>query len=164
MPHSVDAATFLALRDAGLPVLDARSPSEFAAGRIPGSRNLPVLSDDERAAVGTAHARSGAEGAVHLALQLAGPQLAGKLARARRLFQDHLDGRHAEAGPPPVAPPDSLAGRALAAAVESASLPADLPLENGRIAMRSLRKTRDVLIHCWRGGMRSGSLARTRLR
>lgn len=37
--------------------IDVRSPSEFAVDRIPGAVNLPVLSDAERAEVGTIHAR-----------------------------------------------------------------------------------------------------------
>lgn len=122
MPQILNTETFLARRDAGWPVLDARSPSEYARGHIAGALNLPVLDDEERAAVGTAHARSGAEGAVHLALRLAGPQLAAKLARARVLIR------------------------------EGAGVP---PTDTGR------RKPSDknVLIHCWRGGMRSQALA-----
>ena len=46
-----------ALRDfLGLPfdeVIDVRSPSEFAEDHLPGAINLPVLTDDERALVGT---------------------------------------------------------------------------------------------------------------
>jgi tRNA 2-selenouridine synthase len=34
-------------------VIDVRSPAEFADDHIPGAVNLPVLSDDERARVGT---------------------------------------------------------------------------------------------------------------
>jgi tRNA 2-selenouridine synthase len=34
-------------------LIDARTPSEFALGHIPGASNLPVLSDAERARVGT---------------------------------------------------------------------------------------------------------------
>ena len=34
-------------------VIDVRSPSEFAEDHIPGAVNLPVLTDDERATVGT---------------------------------------------------------------------------------------------------------------
>jgi len=34
-------------------LIDVRSPAEFAADRIPGARNLPVLDDEERARVGT---------------------------------------------------------------------------------------------------------------
>ena len=36
-------------------IIDARSPSEFAEDHIPGAINLPVLSDDERARVGTVY-------------------------------------------------------------------------------------------------------------
>lgn len=107
MPRQHDPASFLALRDTGLPVIDARSPAEHARGCIPGSLNLPVLDDEEREAVGTRHARSGSEAAVHLGLELIGPKLAAKLALARRLC----------------------------------------------------RGEREVLVHCWRGGMRSNSLA-----
>eukprot|EP00913_Durusdinium_trenchii_P003516 g3252.t2 len=38
-------------RDAAL--LDVRSPKEFAQGHVPGAQSLPLLNDDERAAVGT---------------------------------------------------------------------------------------------------------------
>ena len=34
-------------------VIDVRSPSEFAEDHVPGAMNLPVLSDAERAEVGT---------------------------------------------------------------------------------------------------------------
>jgi tRNA 2-selenouridine synthase len=36
-----------------LPVVDLRSPSEHAEDAIPGSRNLPLFDDVERALVGT---------------------------------------------------------------------------------------------------------------
>ena len=41
-------------------LIDARSPSEYALDHIPGAINLPVLSDEERARVGTIHARDSA--------------------------------------------------------------------------------------------------------
>ena len=34
-------------------IIDVRSPAEFAHDHIPGAVNLPVLSDEERATVGT---------------------------------------------------------------------------------------------------------------
>ena len=46
-------AQILASEDAYDCVIDVRSPSEFADDHIPGAINLPVLSDDERAEVGT---------------------------------------------------------------------------------------------------------------
>ena len=48
-----DIAQFLAIKDAYDCVIDVRAPSEFADDHIPGAINLPVLSDDERAEVGT---------------------------------------------------------------------------------------------------------------
>ncbi len=44
------------LRDAGFDgVIDVRSPAEFAEDHVPGAINLPVLSDEERARVGTVY-------------------------------------------------------------------------------------------------------------
>ncbi len=43
-------AETLARRDA---IIDVRSPAEFVGDHIPGAINLPVLSDDERAEIGT---------------------------------------------------------------------------------------------------------------
>jgi tRNA 2-selenouridine synthase len=40
-------------RDAFDAIIDVRSPSEFALDHIPGAINLPVLDDEQRAAVGT---------------------------------------------------------------------------------------------------------------
>ena len=40
-------------RDGFDAILDVRSPAEFAIDHIPGAINLPVLVDDQRAAVGT---------------------------------------------------------------------------------------------------------------
>ena len=109
MPIYHSPADFLALHDwgRGLPLLDVRSPGEFAAGHIEGAINLPLFDDEQRAAVGTAHARGGKEAAAHVALELVGPQLAAKLSRAR-----HVTGRG-----------------------------------------------REALVHCWRGGMRSATMA-----
>ncbi len=41
-------------------IVDVRSPSEYELDHIPGAINCPVLSDDERARVGTIHARESA--------------------------------------------------------------------------------------------------------
>ncbi|KQY84750.1 tRNA 2-selenouridine(34) synthase MnmH [Brevundimonas sp. Root1423] len=44
-------------RDAFDAIIDVRSPAEFALDHIPGAINLPVLDDDQRAAVGTEYVR-----------------------------------------------------------------------------------------------------------
>ncbi|MEX0588405.1 MAG: tRNA 2-selenouridine(34) synthase MnmH [Cyanobium sp.] len=96
--------TFLAAEG---PIVDVRSPKEFAQGHIPGSHNLPLFSDAERAQVGTCYKLEGRGAAMQLGLELVGPKLA-------------------------------YLGQALS------------NLSQGN---RTLR------LHCWRGGMRSGSMA-----
>ncbi len=99
--------TFLEARG---PLVDVRSPGEFAQGHIPGAINLPLFSDDERAAVGTSYKQQGRQEAVTLGLRLVGPRL-------------------------------EALGQGL------------------REAMAGREATAVLRLHCWRGGMRSGSVA-----
>lgn len=57
------------------PLLDVRSPGEFAQGHIPGALNLPLFSNEERALVGTCYKQEGRSAAVELGLGLVGPKL-----------------------------------------------------------------------------------------
>lgn len=91
------------------PLLDVRSPAEFAQGHIPGAINLPLFDDAERAEVGTIYKQQGREAAVRRGLALVGPRL------------------------------EALAARL----AESAQASPGQPLR----------------LHCWRGGMRSDSVA-----
>ena len=53
-----DLSDLAALKLAGFDtIIDVRSPSEFAEDHLPGAINLPVLSDEERARVGTVYVR-----------------------------------------------------------------------------------------------------------
>ncbi len=104
----VHAAIEAFLAGAG-PVVDVRSPAEFAQGHIPGARSLPLFSDGGRAAVGTAYKQRGRSAAVQLGLELVGPRLGDLGAQ--------LSAWSAEAGGAP------------------------------------------LRLHCWRGGMRSASVA-----
>lgn len=100
--------TILFLEGSG-PLLDVRSPAEFARGHIPGSHNLPLFSDEERAEVGTLYRQAGRRAAVLRGLALVGHRL------------------------------DSLAASLASWADQAPGQP--------------LRLT------CWRGGMRSSSVA-----
>jgi tRNA 2-selenouridine synthase len=57
-------------------VIDARSPGEYAAGHIPGAISLPLLNDEERAAVGTEYRQGGRERAVQTGFSLVGHKFA----------------------------------------------------------------------------------------
>ena len=89
------------------PVIDVRSPGEYARAHIPGAVNIPLFDNAERAQVGTKYKRAGKDAAVLLGLTLVGPKLAEFVKQSKKLN----------------------------------------PQGN------------DVLVHCWRGGMRSGSFA-----
>lgn len=97
--------TFLQQADR-YPVFDARSPSEYAQGRIPGAHALPLFSDEERHEIGLLYKQQGREAAVLRGLAMVGPRLGDYIAR-----------------------------------------------------VRSVTNSRQILLHCWRGGMRSESLA-----
>ncbi len=78
--RSLHIAEFLAL-DA--PILDVRSPGEFARGHIPGAHNLPLFTDGERAIVGTLYKQTGRDAAVLEGLRIVGPKLADLVEQAR---------------------------------------------------------------------------------
>lgn len=56
-------------------VVDVRSPCEFVAESIPGAVNVPLLSDGERAQVGTVYKEQGEVPARRLALRMISPQI-----------------------------------------------------------------------------------------
>ena len=64
----------------GTPLIDTRAPVEFARGSVPGAVNLPLMTDDERAAVGTCYKQHGQSAAIAL-----GHELVNGERRRRRL-------------------------------------------------------------------------------
>ncbi len=105
MPEKLPVETFLPLTGR-LPLVDVRSPKEFAQGHIPGAVSIPLFSDEERAAVGIRYKQGGNENAVLLGLEIVGPKMADFARKAKRLARN-----------------------------------------------------KEILVHCWRGGMRSASMA-----
>ncbi|EBX3280418.1 tRNA 2-selenouridine(34) synthase MnmH, partial [Salmonella enterica subsp. enterica serovar Agona] len=49
------AQDYRALLLADTPLIDVRAPIEFEQGAMPGAINLPLMMDNERAAVGTCY-------------------------------------------------------------------------------------------------------------
>ena len=105
MPEQLIAVEFLKQAQY-LPVIDVRSPAEWKQGHIPGSVNIPLFSNEERAKVGTRFKKSGKEFAIELGLEIVGPKMLDFVRKAKEAAKD-----------------------------------------------------KQVLVHCWRGGMRSGSMA-----
>jgi len=88
------------------PIVDVRSPGEFADGHIPGAINIPIFNDEERAVVGTIYKSKGRLPAIERGLEIVGPKMA------------------------------------------------DFARQASAIALAN-----QLLVHCWRGGMRSESMA-----
>jgi len=105
LAQQLDIITFLEKSRDKL-VIDVRSPIEYQHGHIPHAQNLPLFTDEERAAVGKLYRMRGREEAVKEGLRLVGPKLEQMVHSAEAL---------------------------------------------------SPQKT--VMIYCWRGGMRSSSIA-----
>ena len=66
-------------------VVDLRTPTEYAKGHIPGSTNVPLFTDEERARVGTLYKQAGKEIAFQHGLKFVGPRLADMTKRIRNL-------------------------------------------------------------------------------
>jgi len=96
---------FLSLTDT-MPLVDVRSPAEFAQGHIPGAVNIPLFNNEERAAVGIRYKQGGNENAVMLGLEIVGPKMADLARQAKKVARN-----------------------------------------------------KKIMVHCWRGGMRSASMA-----
>ncbi len=115
---------------AHMPLVDVRSPGEFAQGHIPGAVNVPLFEDAERAEVGTLYNRKGRQAAVLRGLALVGPKLVSLAQGARAAYDDF-----------------SHAGRKSAAGRE------------GREDAAPAHDSPQLALHCARGGMRSQSMA-----
>jgi tRNA 2-selenouridine synthase len=92
---------FLKLRQQ-LPIVDVRSEGEFAEGHIQQATNIPILTNTERAQVGTDYKRKGQQEAIRTGFRLVGPRLPEIIEAAEKTGNEFL-------------------------------------------------------VHCWRGGMRSGN-------
>jgi tRNA 2-selenouridine synthase len=91
VPSPLPIARFLA---AGLPVIDVRSPGEFAQGHIPGATNLPLFTDAERARVGTLYKQEGRNAAMLEGLRITGPKLADIVEQAWTIAPEGKVGVH----------------------------------------------------------------------
>lgn len=102
------------------PVLDVRSPGEFAHAHIPGAYSLPLFSDEERKIVGTAYKQESKEKAIKLGLDFFGTKMVKMVEEVEEIVKSR-------------------------------------PAKRGIKVKTEESKT--VIIHCWRGGMRSAGVA-----
>jgi tRNA 2-selenouridine synthase len=123
---------FLALAKINL-VLDVRSPGEYAHAHIPNAQNLPLFNDEERKIVGTAYKQESKQIAIKLGLDFFGKKMRGMVEEAEQLAKSK----------------EQLAVGKRQLAKSTLPIEADCPLPTAHC----------ILLHCWRGGMRSAGVA-----
>ena len=105
MAQSIDIYKFLELSK-NAPILDVRSPIEFESGHIRSACNMPLFTNEERAAIGIIYKQKGKDLAMAKGYEYVEPKLSDFVKQAQKLA---VDGK--------------------------------------------------ILVHCWRGGLRSSSMA-----
>ena len=93
MPGRPDTDDYRALFLAHTPMMDMRAPTEFSQGAFPASLSLPLMSDGERAQVGTCYKHKGQAAAIELGLELvSGDTKAARMDSWAAFAQQHPDG------------------------------------------------------------------------
>ncbi len=93
------------------PVIDVRSPGEYAHAHIPGAFTLPLFDDRERKEIGTIYKQRSRQDAIKTGLDFFGPKMRGMVTHVEKLLQK-----------------------------------------------KACNNKKTILVHCWRGGMRSGAI------
>ncbi|MBY6187845.1 tRNA 2-selenouridine(34) synthase MnmH [Marinobacter hydrocarbonoclasticus] len=70
MSEQIPQSEYRRLLLSGVPMIDLRAPVEFAKGAFPAAVNLPLMTDQEREAVGTRYKEQGQEAAIALGHEL----------------------------------------------------------------------------------------------
>lgn len=90
---AANTADFQTLFLRATPLMDMRAPTEFLRGSLPGATSLPLMTDEERAQVGTCYKRQGEEAALALGHRLvSGNTKTERLEAWARFAQTHPQG------------------------------------------------------------------------
>ena len=88
----VNESQFLELFLNDTPLIDLRAPVEFAKGSFPSAVSLPLMTDDERAEVGTCYKKQGQQAAIELGHQLvSGAVREERMAAWQQQIKQHPD-------------------------------------------------------------------------
>jgi len=71
--------------------IDVRSPGEFADSHIPGSVNIPLFTNEERALIGTIYKQEGQKEAKWKAMEIVSPKIPDMLARIQEIEESGLE-------------------------------------------------------------------------
>ncbi len=118
------------------PVLDVRSPGEYSHAHIPGAISLPLFTDEERKAVGTAYKQQSKQTAIKIGLDYFGGKMKAMVEEAEAIISN---GQWA------------MGNRQWAVSNKKT--------QKATNNKEPLPIAHCLLVHCWRGGMRSAGVA-----
>lgn len=118
--EKTDIETFLKLSK-DYPVLDVRSPGEFAHAHIPSACSVPLFTDEQRKVIGTAYKKQSRKTAVEIGINYFSERMKSVQKETVKIVEEWI--KHH-------------------------------PMESVKKADQST-----LLVHCWRGGMRSETVA-----
>jgi tRNA 2-selenouridine synthase len=154
----VGLAEFLTLAKTH-PVLDVRSPGEYLHAHIPGAQSLPLFSDEERKVVGTAYKQESKQVAVKIGLKYFGVKMVEMVETVEAMFKGLQENTVNPTSKGSLKTSNSTQPTNTNSTKDSHSK-SNLhqnPLTNS--STESPFTPRTVLVHCWRGGMRSAGVA-----
>lgn len=124
-------------------IVDLRSPAEYARDHLPGAVSVPLFDDEQRAIVGTLYKHESPEAAYEAGLKMVESGMGERLAAilGRSVAAEEWRERFTE----------------LAAGLREQMREPHVLLEEH--ADLSMLGERPLIVHCWRGGMRSQSVA-----
>lgn len=88
MPELIPESAFAEIFLNDIPLLDVRATVEFHQGAFPGAVNIPLLDDEQRAAVGVAYKHGGKQAAIALGTALVAGEEKASLLSAWQAFHD----------------------------------------------------------------------------
>lgn len=138
MAKSISISDYLNRTDQPL-LIDVRSPGEYEKAHIPGAVSLPLFTDEERKVVGTAYKQESREKAIKIGLKYFGPKMVKMIEQVEKWMKE----RNAPAE--------------FSVADNGAST--HQPQDQHGLEPVFPGKRPALVVHCWRGGMRSAGVA-----
>ena len=137
-----------------IPICDARSPAEYAIGHIPGATNLPLFTNEERAIVGTLFNTKGRSNAMLAGMSIVRPKLDDLVSTAAAIVKSS---KSISSSTYPTGADGDVDGDTTGSYTDIGSSSTCSSDGDGN---GDGNGNNDVLLlHCWRGGMRSCALA-----
>ena len=84
--NKIVVTEFLELRKI-IPIVDLRSPSEFAYAHIPDAYSLPIFDDAQRKEIGTTYKQVSREDAIKIGVKLFGPNMLSLIEKAETILK-----------------------------------------------------------------------------